>query len=80
MQIDHPDSRPLNEAERSLLDTFRRRLHERVTTVGLTVDDVRQLLKALHRYPEASVEVIRIMREEASALLPGQGLFSFDWD
>lgn len=80
MQVDHPNSRPLNESEQALLETFRRRLHERVSSVGLTVDDVRQLIKAMHNHPEASVEVIRIMREEASTLMPGQSLFSYDWD
>jgi len=80
VQVDHPDSRPLNEAELTLLETFRRRLHERVTSVGLTVDDVRQLLRAMHRFPEASPEVIRIMREEAGTLMPGQTLFTYDWD
>jgi hypothetical protein len=80
VQVDHPGSRPLNDTELALLDTFRRRLHERVSSVGLTVDDVRQLLKAMHRHPEASAEVIRIMREEAGALMPGQSLLSFDWD
>lgn len=80
VQVDHPGSRPLNPAELALLDTFRQRLHERVSSVGLTVDDVRQLLKAMHAHPEASVEVIRILREEASARMPGQSLFSYDWD
>ena len=80
MQVDHPGSRPLNDTELALLDTFRTRLHERVSSVGLTVDDVRQLLRAMHRHPEASAEVIRIMREEASALMPGQSLFTYDWD
>lgn len=80
MQVDHPGSRPLNDTELALLDTFRTRLHERVSSVGLTVDDVRQLLRAMHRHPEASAEVIRIMRAEASALMPGQSLFNFDWD
>ena len=80
MEVHHPDSRPLNETELALLESFRRRLHERVSSVGLTVDDVRQLLKTMHRHPEASPEVVRIMREQAAALLPGQRLFSFDWD
>lgn len=80
VQVDHPGSRPLNEAELALLDTFRKRLHERVSSVGLTVDDVRQLLRAMHRHPEASAEVIRIMREEASTLMPGGSLFTYDWD
>lgn len=80
MQVDRPGSPPLTEAELSLLDSFRLRLHERVSSVGLTVDDVRQLLKAMHAHPHASVEVIRIMREEANALMPGQRLLSFDWD
>lgn len=80
VQVDHPGSHPLSQAEQALLETFRTRLHERVSSVGLTVDDVRHLLKAMRSHPEASVEVIRIMREEASTLMPGQSLFSFDWD
>jgi hypothetical protein len=80
MQVDHPGAHPLSEDELALLERFRSRLHARVNSVGLTVDDVRHLLKAMHSHPEASVEVIRIMREEASALMPGQSLFSFDWD
>ena len=80
MEVDHPNARPLNPTELQLLQTFRRRLHERVSSVGLTVDDVRQLLAAMHRFPEASPEVIRIMREEASQLMPGQQLFTYDWD
>lgn len=80
MQVDHPGSRPLTPSELALLETFRQRLHARVSSVGLTVDDVRQLIKAMHNHPEASSEVIRIMREEASRLMPGQSLFSFDWD
>ena len=80
VDVDHPGSRALNPEELALLESFRTRLHERVNSVGLTVDDVRQLLRAMHRHPEASAEVIRIMREEASALIPGQSLFSFDWD
>lgn len=80
VQVDHPGSRPLSQDELALLESFRARLHERVNSVGLTVDDVRHLLKGMRSHPEASTEVIRIMREEASALMPGQSLFSFDWD
>lgn len=80
MEVDHPGGRPLNQEEQALLETFRQRLHERVSSVGLTVDDVRQLLRAMHRHPEAGPEVIRIMREEASTLMPGQTLLSYDWD
>lgn len=80
VQVDHPDARPLTEEEQTLLRIFRERLHQRVATVGLTVDDVRHLLKALHEHPGASLEVIRTLREEAATLLPGQGLFTYDWD
>lgn len=80
VQVDHPGARALSPSELALLDSFRTRLHQRVSSVGLTVDDVRQLVKAMHAHPEASAEVIRIMREEASTLLPGQRLLSFDWD
>jgi hypothetical protein len=80
MQVDHPDARPLSEAEQALLESFRVRLRERVGSVGLTADDVRHLVQAMHSHPEASVEVIRIIREEASAMLPGQHLFNYDWD
>jgi hypothetical protein len=80
VQVDHPGSRPLTPSELALLESFRTRLHQRVSSVGLTVDDVRQLLKAMHEHPEASVEVLRILHDEASTLLPGQRLVSFDWD
>jgi hypothetical protein len=80
VQVDHPGSHPLSQKELALLESFRSRLHARVNSVGLTVDDVRNLVKAMHSHPEASVEVIRIIQEEASELMPGQRLFSFDWD
>lgn len=80
MQVDHPGSHPLSQDELTLLEGFRTRLHERVNSVGLTVDDVRNLVRAMQSHPEASVEVIRIIQDEASALMPGQRLFSFDWD
>lgn len=80
LQVEHPGSRRLNDTELALLEPFRSRLHERLRSVGLTVDDMRQLLRAMHRHPEASAKVIRSMREEASALMPGQSLFGVDWD
>lgn len=80
MKIDHPGAKPLTEKEQALLDHFRAHLKERVATTGLTVDDVHQILKGMRSHPDASQEAMRILREEAGSLVPGQRLITFDWD
>jgi len=81
MEIDHPGASPLAPEELALLELFRQRLHEqRIATTGLTQDDVRHIVAGIRSHPDCSAEVLRILREEAQALLPGQRLLSFNWD
>ncbi|MCP9773058.1 hypothetical protein KBY66_10530 [Synechococcus sp. Tobar12-5m-g] len=81
MEIDHPGAKPLTEEEQALLEQFRTRMHERrISTTGLTADDIRHIVAGIRSHPHASVEVIRILREEVQAILPGQRLLTFDWD
>ena len=80
MQIDHPHAHPLTAREQALLEEFRRHLHSRISGGGLTATDVRQIVEAMQGHPEASLEALRILRQEAQALLPRQSLISFDWD
>ncbi len=80
MEINHPGAKPLTEKEQALLDHFRAHLKERVATTGLTVDDIRQILKGMRSHPDASYEAVRILMEEARSLVPGQRLVTFEWD
>ncbi len=80
MEVNHPGAKPLTPEQQALLDKFRQRLQERVETVGLTSDDVRSIIEGMRRHPDASVEAVRILMEEARALLPGQRLVTFDWE
>ncbi|KEF43148.1 MAG: hypothetical protein ER33_02800 [Cyanobium sp. CACIAM 14] len=80
MEINYPAGKPLTPDEQALVEAFRKRLHERVATVGLTTDDVRHILEGLRQHPHASNEVVRVLMEEARTLLPGQRMVSFNWD
>ena len=81
MEIDRPGAQPLTEEELALLEQFRTRMQERrISTTGLTDDDIRHIVAGIRSHPHASVEVIRILREEVQAMLPGQRLLTFDWD
>jgi hypothetical protein len=80
MEINHPGAKPLTPEEQALLQTFRKRLQERVATVGLTSDDVRSIIEGMRHHPDASTEAVRILMEEARAMLPGQRLVTFDWE
>jgi transposase-like protein len=66
--------------EQALLDHFRAHFKERVATTGLTVNDIRQILKGMRSHPDASSEAARILMEGARSLPPGQRLVTFDWD
>lgn len=80
MEINHPGAKPLTPEEQALLEMFRQRLHDRVASVGLTSDDVRRIIEGMRNHPDASTEAVRILMEEARALLPGQRMVSFDWE
>lgn len=80
MEINRPGAKPLTPEEQALVETFRKRLHERVASVGLTSDDVRSIIEGMRRHPDASTEAIGVLMEEARNLLPGQRMVTFDWD
>jgi hypothetical protein len=80
LEIDHPGARPVTPQEQALLELFRQRLHERVITGGLSVDDVRRIVAAIRSHPHASVELMRAIGEEARQQLPGGQLISFEWE
>jgi len=78
MQIDHPNSEPLSEEQRAVLDGFRKRLESMVSSHGLTSDDMNELIRDLKSHPLISSQLLEAARSEVSRLLPGQR-FSFDW-
>ena len=78
MQIDHPNSEPLSEEQRAVLDGFRKRLESMVSSHGLTSDDMNELMRDLKSNPLISTQLLQAARLEVSRLLPGQR-FSFDW-
>ncbi|CAK6693621.1 hypothetical protein VB734_05495 [Synechococcus sp. BA-124 BA4] len=79
MEINHPNQKPLTPVEQALLDEFRAKLHERVLSVGLASDDVRRIIEGRRAHPDASMEVIQAVLDEARALVPGRRLLRFDW-
>jgi hypothetical protein len=80
MEINHPGAKPLTPEEQELLETFRKHLQERVATVGLTSDDIRHIIEGMRSHPDASTEVVRLLMDEARAMLPGERLVTFDWE
>ncbi len=80
VEINHPGAKPLSTEEQALLEQFRQRLHERVVSVGLTADDVRRIVEGIRSHPAASLEVMRLITEEARQRLPGGRMLTFDWD
>ena len=80
MEVDHPGAHPLSSGAQAVLACFRERLHARVAQGGPTADDVRRIVEAMHGHPEIRLEAVRILRQEAAALLQGQRLMTFDWD
>jgi hypothetical protein len=80
MEIHHPNAHPLSDDQQALLLSFREKLQARVAEGGLTADDVRRILKAMGGHEELGVEMMRALNEEVRTLLPGQSLFSFNWE
>jgi len=79
MQIDHPNAAPLNAEQEEVLDRFRLRLEQMVSSHGLTPSNVDDLVHELKAHPLISVELMQKIRDEVGRLLPGQR-FTFDWD
>lgn len=79
MQIDHPNAAPLTAEQAEVLDRFRLRLEQMVSSHGLTPSNVDDLVHELKSHPQISVQLMQEIRDEVGRLLPGQR-FTFDWD
>jgi hypothetical protein len=80
MDVQHPlDDGPLSPQQAQLLEQFRQRVDARISSHGLTSDDVAALVKELREHPDVSRQLMAELAEELQRLLPGQR-FSFDWD
>jgi hypothetical protein len=80
MEVHHPsDDGPLSAEQVLLLEQFRHRVDARISSHGLTSDDVAALVKELRDHPQMSRQLMAELAQELQRLLPGQR-FSFDWD
>ncbi|KAF0654580.1 hypothetical protein L107_02699 [Cyanobium sp. Copco_Reservoir_LC18] len=80
MEVHHPsDDGPLSAEQVLLLEQFRHRVEARISSHGLTSDDVAALVKELRDHPQMSRQLMAELAQELQRLLPGQR-FSFDWD
>ena len=79
MQIDHPKTHPLTEEQAEVLERFRLRLEQMVSSHGLTPSNVKDMVQELKSHPLIRVQLMQEIREEVGRLLPGQR-FTFDWD
>lgn len=79
MQIDHPKAHPLTEEQAEVLERFRLRLEQMVSSHGLTPSNVKDMVQELKSHPLIRVQLMQEIREEVGRLLPGQR-FTFDWD
>ena len=50
-----------------------------VSTHGLTMFNMEEMVRALRAYPSISVQLMEEIRSEVGRLWPGQR-FTFDWD
>ena len=79
MQIDHPNAAPLTAEQAEVLEGFRGRLEQMVSSHGLTPANVKEMVHELKLHPLISIQLMQEIREEVGRLLPGQR-FTFDWD
>lgn len=79
MQIDHPKAHPLTEEQAEVLERFRLRLEQMVSSHGLTPSNVKDMVQELKSHPLIRAQLMQEIREEVGRLLPGQR-FTFDWD
>lgn len=80
MEINHPVPQHLTPEEGALLEHFRERLRERLSSGGLTANDIRRIVAGIRSHPHVSAAVLKVIHEEASEQLPGGRLLTFDWD
>ena len=79
MDITHPGTQPLNDEQKTLLETFRSKVEAKITNHGLTAADVQGFVNEIKRHPEVSSVLLEEVRSEVNKLTQGQR-FSFDFD
>ena len=79
MDVTHPGSKPLNEDQKALLESFRSKVETRISSHGLTAADVQVFVDEIKKHPEVSAELLDEIRGEVAKLMQGQR-FSFDFD
>lgn len=79
MDITHPGTQPLNDEQRTLLETFRSKVEAKITNHGLTAADVQGFVNEIKKHPEVSAVLLEEVRSEVNKLMQGQR-FSFDFD
>ena len=82
MEIHRPaPSRPLTANEELALQHFRERLHQQALHGGLSVDSVRNIVRAMKQHPDFSHEILAVIGEELREMrrvAPGLPLFELD--
>ena len=82
MEINRPaPSRPLTAKEERALQHFRDRLHQQTLHGGLSVDSVRNIVRAMKQHPDFSHEILAVIGEELREMrrvAPGLPLFELD--
>jgi len=82
MEINRPAPlRPLTAQEEQTLNHFRDRIHQQALHGGLSVDSVRNIVRALREHPDFSHEILAVIGDELRAMqqvAPGLSLFELD--
>jgi len=82
MEFNRPaPSRPLTAKEELALQHFRERLHQQTLHGGLTVDSVRNIVRAIKQHPDFSHDILAVIGEELREMrraAPGLPLFELD--
>ncbi|RPF83591.1 MAG: hypothetical protein CBB80_004160 [Synechococcus sp. TMED20] len=79
MEINHPSAQPLNDDQKALLESFRSKVNEKISSHGLTAADVQSFVDEIKKHPEVSGALLEEIRGEVGRLMQGQR-FSFDFD
>lgn len=79
MEITHPSAQPLNDDQKALLESFRFKVNEKISSHGLTAADVQSFVDEIKKHPEVSGALLEEIRGEVGRLMQGQR-FSFDFD
>ena len=79
MDVIHPGSKPLDADQKSLLESFRKKVYSRISSHGLTAADVQIFVDEIKKHPDVSVALLDAIRGEVATLMQGQR-FSFDFD